>query len=282
MKWMMMFFVCASAMSQNFLRDSLPLANRSANKAFEDGKYEDALKEYLDLYGQDTTNGAVAYNIANTYLALGDQEKAKQFYERALKSDDSEAKKRSKFNLGYLNLQGQNPAEAVQQYIDFLKENPHELDAKRNLELALRQLEQQQQQQNESSDESQDNKDGQQSEDSQSGGGQQDQQDQEQESGDQGEQDSSDQEPSEGQDSESESQNEEEGDNQGEQQGAQPDQPESNPESSQSSDPQESKDPYNEEMKEQILQALQDQEIQQQKEFQKRKIGTTKRRAKDW
>ena len=35
-------------------------------------------------------------------------------------------------------------------------------------------------------------------------------------------------------------------------------------------------------MKEQILQALQDQESQQQKEFQKRKMGSVKRRAKDW
>ncbi|MCB1041953.1 MAG: tetratricopeptide repeat protein [Acidobacteria bacterium] len=269
------FWLSLSIIGQDFLRDNLPLINKDANKTFEQGNYEEALKQYLDLYGQDTTNGALAYNIANTYLAMGDGEKAKQFYERALKSEHPEAKRRSQFNMGYLNLQGQQPAEAIKQYVDYLRESPHDLDAKRNLELALRQLQQQEQEQQQQQQEQQqqDNQDQQQDdpqnqEQSQQGDNQQDDQ------SDQGQDDS--------QQEQSQDQPNDPSDEPQDQQDQSSDQQPQDNQQGDSSQQQEQQDTYNDEMKEQILQALQDQESQQQKEFQKRKMGSVKRRAKDW
>lgn len=278
----MLLTLTSMALSQSFFGDSLPLANHTANESFEQGNYEEALKGYLDLYGQDTTNGAVAYNIGNTYMAMGNPEKAKQFYDRAIKSPHAEASKRALFNLGYLNLQNQDPKSAVERYVQYLQDNPHDLDAKRNLEQALRLLEQQEQQQQQQDENSEQQESQQQPSDDQSSQSSDSQESQEQQS-----------QSSDAQDENSENNDQQQESNPSDQtnppdrndqdQGADQPQDPSDAENPSQSEPQDSGDnPYNDEMKEQILQALQDQEMQQQKEYQKRKIGAVKRRAKDW
>lgn len=243
----------------------IPLGNNHANELFEQKSYEEALKAYLDLYGQDTENGALAYNIGNAYVALGDMEKASEFFQRAAGSDHEEAKSRARFNMGNLQLKSDRPQDAVKQYVDYLKDRPEDVEAKRNLEIALRKLEQQQQDQQQNQD--QQNQDQDQDQEQQ----QQPQQNQDQENQeDQQQQDQQQQDQQQSPDQEEQQENQQQQDEQQEQQ--QPSEPR----------PKEQEGQLNEAMKEQILDALEEQELKQQKEFQKRKIGRIKRRAKDW
>lgn len=117
-------------------------ANAEANALFEAHRYEEALRTYLDLYGQDTENGALAYNIGNTYLAMGDLQRARQFYDRALVSQQEEARNKACFNLSCLQLQENDVRDAIANLVAYLKTVPEDVQAKRNLELALRRLEQ--------------------------------------------------------------------------------------------------------------------------------------------
>ena len=264
---------------QGFLKDALPLANNQANQLFEQQNYEEALKSYLDLYSQDTENGALAYNIANTYQILGDKEKAAQFYKKALSSDHSEARSNSDFNMGYMRLKEQDLSNAIDHYVSYLRQNPNDEDAKRNLEIALRQLQQQQQQQQQQGQDSPEDHDQQQNQDSSSDQDQSQDQDAQQP---QDSQDSSSQEqdsdqqssPDQPSDQQDQSQNKDQQDSQ-----QQRDQTDQNQED-QSQQPQEQD--WDEETKQQILQALQEQEADQQKLHQQRKTGRVKRRAKDW
>lgn len=259
--------ICALPLwATGWMDRQIPLGNNRANELFEQKNYQEALKTYLDLYGQDTENGALAYNIGNAYMAIGDLEKASEFYQRAVGSDHQEAKNRARFNMGNLRLNSDQPQAAAKQYVDYLKDRPEDVDAKRNLEIALRKLERQQQQNQDRQNQDQDQDQEQEQQQRQN----QDQQDQRQQ------EDQQDQQPRPDQNERDQNQGR---DQRQDQQQEQKEQDRQQPSERQ---PQEREGELNEAMKEQILDALEEQELKQQKEFQKRKIGRIKRRAKDW
>ena len=265
MKIFWVFCCLAPLTAQDFLDRKIPLGNHKANQLYMEENYQEALKSYLDLYGQDTENGALAYNLGNTYAALGDMQKAEEYYQRAARLKNPEAEVRSQFNLGNLQMQGQQFGDAVQSYADYLRNRPEDTDAKRNLELALRQLEQQQQQKQQKDQDQEQDQEQNEEESESSSSESQDQQDQEQE--------------------ESPSQSEQEQNQENQQQQKPQDQEqqeEQSPEPKNQPEQQPQDQSMDEDMKEQILEALKEQELEQQKEHQKRKIGRVKRRAKDW
>jgi len=274
----------------------IPLANNHANELFEQKDYEGALEAYLETFEKDRENGALAYNIANTYSALGDQENAAKFYEQAMESEDLDASQLAKFNLGNLEMARQKPDQAMNHYIDYLKRQPNDIDAKRNLELALRQMQQQNQQQNQDQQQQdQDQKDEQQQEQQQNqqGQGQENQENQDQQSQNQ-QQQNQEQQSQQGQDQQQQDQEQQGQDQQNQQQNQQNQQDSEQQQSQQAQrdeqeQSQDEKAPQpkqdkamDEQLKKQILDALNEQELQQQKAFQQRQIGKVKRRSKDW
>ncbi len=266
--------------------DQLPVRNNEANALFQAQKYEDALKMYLDLYGQDQQGeqkGALAYNIANTFAQLGQMEKAEEFYQKAASSPHPEAQNRARFNLGNLQMGNQKLKEAVQNYVDDLRRNPDDPDAKRNLEIALRQMEQQQQQQQQDQENQEQNEDQEQEQQQQQGQNQDGESDEEQKEQQQP-QEGENQEDQQQQQQDPQSADQEQNPDEQQQAQQQDQQPEDEKErqEQQAKENQEGEEPLNESMKQQILQALEEQEKQQQKEYQKRKIGPVRRRAKDW
>ena len=270
-KWICLLLLGWPVFGQDLLERQLPLKNNKANELFGQQQFEEARKAYLDLYGQETDNGALAYNLGNTYAALGDDEKAAEFFNKAIESDNGEARSRSRFNLGNLQLSSKQAGEAFKQYVEYLGENPNDLDAKRNLELALRMLDQQQEEQDEGEDKPQDqqDQDEQEQDQQQKGGDQQEQQQQ-----DQSQEEKDDGQEGQQQDQQDQEQQQNSGDPQDQQ-----DQPQQEPNPSENeSEDQTLKDA----MKQQILDALNEQEKQQQKEYQKRKIGRSGSRPKDW
>jgi len=265
MRMLPLFLLCMPLAAQTLIdRQMLPYTNDKANKLFEEQRYEDALKIYQDLYGKDTKNGALAYNMGNAYAAMGEMEKAQDFYSKAIESDNEEARLRAQFNLGNLQMGAKKINEAVDQYVDYLHDRPGDIDAKRNLELALRALEQQEQQQEQ--DDKDENKDQEENKDEQ----QQQQQQQSEQNEDQ-EKDEQEQQQQQQKDKEEE-----------QNQQGQPQEQDQNQEGEEKKQPQEAQDTLDEKRKEQLLKALKEQEMEQQKEYQKRKVGKVRKRAKDW
>lgn len=62
----------------------------SANAAYSEGLYNEALEGYMRIYDKGFTSAALCYNIANTHFKLEDLPSAILFYERALRLKPSD------------------------------------------------------------------------------------------------------------------------------------------------------------------------------------------------
>ena len=147
-------------------------ANNEANAVFEQGEndqalYYQALEEYERVSEELPERPEPDYNAANARYRLEDYEQAEAELDRALQEaydvDDVDLAAKTLFNLGNSLFQmGEERAavdqygeaidqyrEAIEAYKQVLRDNPDDVDAKHNLELALSKIEEQEQQQQE-------------------------------------------------------------------------------------------------------------------------------------
>ena len=146
-------------------------ANNEANVAFDEGEYEQALGEYERISEDLPERPEPDYNAANARYKLDsrdkleDYEQAAEELERALVDaydvEDEDLAASTLFNMGnVLFRMGEEWAavdeygnaidqyrEAIEAYKEVLLENPDDVDAKHNLELALSKIEEQEQEQ---------------------------------------------------------------------------------------------------------------------------------------
>ena len=140
-------------------------ANNEANIAFDEGEYEQALGEYERVSEELPERPEPDYNAANVQYRLEDYERAEEELDRALLDaydvEDDDLIAKTQFNLGNVLFQvGEEMAavdqygeaigqyrEAIEAYKQVLRDNPEDVDAKHNLELALSRIEEQEQQQ---------------------------------------------------------------------------------------------------------------------------------------
>lgn len=276
MKRALLLFACLAGgllHADDWLDRQTPQTNNEANRLFEQGNYEAALEKYQQLHQTHPNDPTIAYNLANTFAKLGDKEKATEYFNKAMRGGDSEAQKRARFNKGNLHMRDSEFKDAIKSYIDYLRRNPDDIDAKRNLELALRGLKQQQQQQQQQ---------------------QQENKDQQQQQSDESEQAPQPNLPHQEQEQQEKAKQEkgskiDENTPQGKQQGMEdedqlPDEARKLEEEDESRPdrPKDQKQKEIEEWKDHIFEALAEQEKQQQKDYQKRKIGKHPPKAKDW
>jgi Ca-activated chloride channel family protein len=122
---------------------------KSGNRYYEAGEYEKALVLYREALGDTTTlpenAEGVFYNEGNTLHMMGRYPEALQKYHESL-AEDTLQMGRMLYNRGNTLLKMGQPAEAVESYVQTLRYLPDDLDARHNLELALRMIEQQEQQ----------------------------------------------------------------------------------------------------------------------------------------
>jgi tetratricopeptide (TPR) repeat protein len=76
------------------------------NTLYEQGRYDDAISEYLKLLAQGIESGNLYYNIGNCYFKKGERGKAILNYERAkrLMPRDSDLDSNYKFALSQINI----------------------------------------------------------------------------------------------------------------------------------------------------------------------------------
>ena len=112
------------------------LAALTGNYAFVRGDYVRATINYLNAAG-DTERAHLAYNLGNTYLALGEIDAGVERLLGVSHESDRELLWRTAFNLGHARYQAGRYLQAAYHFRDALLLAPESLDAKVNLELAL-------------------------------------------------------------------------------------------------------------------------------------------------
>ncbi|MBU4055328.1 MAG: VWA domain-containing protein [Proteobacteria bacterium] len=115
--------------------------------AYHQGDYEAALKHFIDAQLKEPDQPEIYYNIGNTYYKLGDFDAAWKNYSEALKSPDKEIREKTRYNMGNARFRKNQLKEAISEYEAALKLGPEDKQAKDNLELAKKKLEEQKQQQ---------------------------------------------------------------------------------------------------------------------------------------
>jgi Ca-activated chloride channel homolog len=128
------------------------------NRLYREGRYEEAAAAYERAIADGRAAPQVHYNLGTALLALGRFDDAQAHFERALQGVDPELRQRTFYNLGNRFLhegraeqdamrEGALLDAAIEAYRSALRMVPGDVDAKWNLELALREREQNEQRQ---------------------------------------------------------------------------------------------------------------------------------------
>jgi len=144
------------AISVPALADPAARDNNEGNRLYEQKKYDDALKKYTDAQASRPGAPELHYNIGNVLFRKKEFDKAVEEYMRAQAASDPVLSEAALFNRGNALVMQGKLEDAIQAYVQALRARPDDTDAKRNLELALRLLEQQKKKQQSPQDKSQD------------------------------------------------------------------------------------------------------------------------------
>lgn len=125
---------------------SLPGKVQEGERLYRAGKYEDALEKFLAAQKDNPEDARLQYNLGNTYYQLKRYEDAQKQFEGS--SKDKELEQRSLYNRGNSQFREEKWEDAIQSYENALKLAPRDEDARYNLELAKRKLEEKKQEQN--------------------------------------------------------------------------------------------------------------------------------------
>lgn len=115
------------------------------NLSFETENLDEALSSYDRALKITNDASAIEYNRANTLIKKGEIEEALKSYEKAASTGDAPLKQRAYYNMGNALYNSQKFKEAAGAYKEALKANPQDKDAKANLEMALKMIQEQKQ-----------------------------------------------------------------------------------------------------------------------------------------
>ncbi len=156
----------ASLVAANPLRAEAPAGLvAEGNRLYQEGHLAEALEAYRRAQKLAPDSQVIHYNVGNALFKQGDFEKAYDEYRQAFSAKERELAEWARYNAGNAHFSRKNWPEAIRNYQEALRMNPADKDAKTNLELALRNMQQEKQQQqqkqdqNQQQDEKQDQKD---------------------------------------------------------------------------------------------------------------------------
>jgi tetratricopeptide (TPR) repeat protein len=122
---------------------------RKGNSNYRDGNFQQAEVEYRKALEKEPDSYKADYNLANALYKQKQYEAAAGRYAAlAEKETDKENQGRYYYNLGNTHYENKKFKESIEAYKMALRNNPADADAKHNLQLALRMLNEQQQQEN--------------------------------------------------------------------------------------------------------------------------------------
>lgn len=136
----------AFALSELVLGDNAASLNEKGNEAFLKGDYKTALDFYQRAEIERPETPQLYYNHANASTEAGGFDEALKNYQRALNLADTSLQAQTYYNIGCNYFLQGDYAKAVDAYQKALELNPDDTDAKYNLELARKRLEEQKKQ----------------------------------------------------------------------------------------------------------------------------------------
>ena len=131
------------------------LLNQNVKKSFEAAEYKKAQESITELLEKDSSNARYLHNLGQTQLLQKQPKEAQASFEKALALLPEDEKIHTQLNLAASYLMQKQIDPAIAMYQSLLKEDPSNVIAKHNLELALemkaeQQNQEQQQQDNQS------------------------------------------------------------------------------------------------------------------------------------
>lgn len=125
--------------------DSAAARNRQGNELFDHGKYREAEKAYVEAQLESPGRPELIYNLGNALVRQEKYDEALKALRQAISKGNPALQEKGWFNLGNALFETSRYAEAAQAYTQSLRLQPSSRDAKHNLELALRKLQEQKQ-----------------------------------------------------------------------------------------------------------------------------------------
>ncbi|MBN1567473.1 MAG: tetratricopeptide repeat protein [Acidobacteria bacterium] len=155
-------FVLAAAMvlslPATLNAESLASKNREGNRLFDQGKFEAAENAYLEAQVKNPGRPEVLYNLGNSLIKQGKYDQGMQLLRQSQDKGNKEIKKNSLYNTGNALFSMGNYEDSAGAFVEALKLDSSDTEAKHNLELALKKLKQQQRNQSDSNQKKQDSK----------------------------------------------------------------------------------------------------------------------------
>ena len=162
-------------------RDKVSRKNAEGNVLYEQKNFPGALDKYVEANDGKAHRQELAYNLANAFYQQKKYQEALQELEKAIASGNSSLNEKIHFNRGNTFFQMGKYQEAIEAYKKALELDPGDKEAKHNLELALKKLQENpQEQQKDSKNKDQQSKQDKQDKQNQKQDGSQDQQKQQQ------------------------------------------------------------------------------------------------------
>jgi Ca-activated chloride channel family protein len=131
--------------------ESLASKNKEGNLLYAQGKYEEAEKAYLDAEVNSPGKPEVLYNLGNSLIKQKKYNEGVQALHQSISKGDKGTKSNSWYNTGDALFSMGNYKDSAEAFIQALKLDPADKDAKHNLELSLLKLKQQEQKQSNAS-----------------------------------------------------------------------------------------------------------------------------------
>ena len=114
--------------------------NESGHSPYGSGDHAAALEAYENAGELAPGVGEPHYNAGNALYRMDQYDESMGYYDESLRYSRGEVRTRGLFNRGNAAYRMESYAEAVEAYREVLRIDPDDLDAKHNLELALRQM----------------------------------------------------------------------------------------------------------------------------------------------
>ncbi len=154
---------------------------RKGNNNYKEGNYQQAEVEYRKALEENPASYKADFNLGNALYKQKQYDAAAAKYAGlADKESDRQKLGRYYYNLGNALYEKKSYQESIEAYKNALRNMPGDMDAKHNLQMALRMLSEQQQQQQQNKNDQQQNQDQQQQQQDGENQQKQDQQDQNQ------------------------------------------------------------------------------------------------------
>lgn len=147
---MITMLLCSAAVpAQDTAKSKDPWKNtRAGNGLYKTKDYKGAEQKYRDALKSDSSSPVVNHNLGNSLYEQKKYDQAEKAYADALDSKNKDTLNRGWYNLGNSLYEQKKYSEAANAYKEALKNNPKDEEARYNLAMAQKHINNQQQNQN--------------------------------------------------------------------------------------------------------------------------------------